>query len=469
MKYNQVTEDVLQALREAVGEKYVHTDEDKLEMYKTDEEGNPYFHHRPEVVVFPGTAKETAAVMKIANTYLVPVTPRSGGTGLAGGAIPSEGGIVLVLDRMNRILEINEDALYAVVETGVRTCDIQAEAKKRGLLYAGDPCSSESCQIGGNVATNAGGNKAVRYGTTRNQIYSVEMVTPEGEIVEIGARLQKCSTGFCLEQLVCGSEGLLGIITKVTLKLRPLPTHFLDMLAIFESVEKAVALPNKILKAGIEPTSIEFMENESIKLCSQYIQTPLPYMNDGAVYVIVSLDSMDEDDLDKKTERLCDLCEAEGAIEIVEADDRIWNARRNIAEACRDRSLTYYAEDYVVPLDHISEILKEMTRIADKHGIERVTVAHIGDGNMHTNLLNTQELVPMDWLHKIEAFHNEFFPVVYEMGGRLSGEHGIGLKKAGDFKQHTDPVAFDLMMRIKKAWDPNGILNPGKLLPQENQ
>lgn len=464
MEYNKVTAEVLEELRKIVGEKYVATDKDKLEMYKTDEEGNPHFHHEPEVVVFPGTAEETAAVMKVANAYKIPVTPRSGGSGLAGGAIPSLGGIVLVLERMNSIIEINEEGLYAVVETGVRTCDIQEEAKKRGLLYAGDPCSSESCQIGGNVATNAGGNKAVRYGTTRNQIYSVEMVTPEGEIVEVGARLQKCSTGLCLEQVVCGSEGLLGIITKVTLKLRPLPKHFLDMLVIFQTTEEAVALPNKILKAGLEPTSIEFMDNPSIKLCSDYTKTPLPQMNDGVVYVIVSLDSMDEEDLDKKTEILCDLCENEGALDIVEADDRIWNARRNIAEACRERSRTFYAEDYVVPLEKIDAILKEMSRLADIHQIDRVTVAHIGDGNMHTDLLNTDELEPMAWLEKVEAFHKDFFPIVYQAGGRLSGEHGIGLKKAEDFKEYTDPVAFDLMWRIKKAWDPNLILNPGKLL-----
>lgn len=250
-------------------------DPEKLETFQTDEEGNPFWFRTPEVVVFPETTEQVADVVKLANKYLVSITPRAAGSGVSCGAIPVYHGIVIELDRMDKILKIDEDNLYVVVQTGVRTAVIQQECKQRGLLYAGDPCSADSCQIGGNVATNAGGNKAVKYGTTRNQIYGMKIVTPTGDIVDVGARLQKCSTGYCVEQLICGSEGTLGIITEITLKLRPLPPCKFDMVAIFDNDTKAFALPNKILKAGIEPTSIEYMDNFALKMCSNFCKVTL--------------------------------------------------------------------------------------------------------------------------------------------------------------------------------------------------
>ena len=225
MKYNPITEEIVNELKKIVGDKYATTDPDKLEIYKTDEEGNSIYFSYPEVVVFPASTEEVAEVVKLANKYLVPITPRSAGTGLSCGAIPVHHGIVIELERMNQILEMDAENLYCVVQPGVRTVDLQQAAKAKGLLYAGDPCSAESCQIGGNLATNAGGNKAVRYGTTRHQIYDLTVVTPLGDIVKVGARLEKCSTGYCLEQLICGSEGTLGIITEATLKLRMLPPY----------------------------------------------------------------------------------------------------------------------------------------------------------------------------------------------------------------------------------------------------
>jgi len=462
-KYNQVSSELLKKLKEVLGDKYVSTAPDKLEAYQTDEEGNSYYFRKPEVVVFPGSTEDVAAVVKLANQYLVPITPRSAGSGVACGAIPIYHGIVMELERMNKILKIDEDNLYAVVQTGVRTNDMQQEAKQRGLLYAGDPCSSDSCQIGGNVATNAGGNKAVRYGTTRNQIYCIKMVTGEGEIVTLGARLQKKSTGYAVEELIYGSEGTLGIITEITLKLRPLPPHKIDLVAVFTHDEEALLIPNKIIKAGIEPTSIEFMDNKAINACGKYIKVDLPYAKEDGVYVIVTIETFDEEELDRKTEKLNDLCEANGAIEVLMADDRIWSARRNIAEAARDIDKMYIAEDFVVPLDKIVEIIKILPILEKKHGMSVITAAHIGDGNMHPLLLNTQNVSPEEWVKKVEAFHGDLFPIVYEFGGRLSGEHGIGYKKMHDFKIYTDPVERKLMMKIKEALDPNTILNPAKI------
>ena len=258
-EYNPVTAEVINALKAVVGDKYVKTDADVLDVYKSDESLAPSFWKTPEVVVLPANTQEVSEIMKVANRFDVPVTPRSAGTSVSCGAVPAYKGIVLLMERMNHIIELNEDGMYMTVEAGVRTIDIQNAAHEKGLLYAGDPCSSDSCLIGGNLATNAGGNKAVRYGTTRHQVYSIEAVLPTGKIVNLGATLKKCSTGFCLDQLIIGSEGTLGIITKATLKLVPLPPYKLDVLAVFTDLAKATALVPKLIKAGLNPTSVEFM------------------------------------------------------------------------------------------------------------------------------------------------------------------------------------------------------------------
>ena len=305
-QFNPVTPELLAELRQVVGDKYVKTDEDYLERYQTDEEGNSHYFHKPEVVVFPGSTEEVAAIVKLANKYLVPITPRSAGSGVACGAIPVYHGMVVELERMNQILKFDADNMYAVCQTGVITGDLQREAAKHGLLYAGDPSSADSSMIGGNVANNAGGNKAVKYGTTRHQIYSLKVVTPTGDILDAGARLKKSSTGLCLEQLFAGSEGTLGIITEVTVKFRPMPPYAFNMVCVFKTDEEAFALPNKILKAGIDPTSIEFMDNEALRMTCKFLDMKMPHIDEGCDYVIVTVESFSEDDSDPKMEQLCD-------------------------------------------------------------------------------------------------------------------------------------------------------------------
>ena len=347
-KFNPVTEEVLEELRAALGAENVKVDPETLERYKTDEEPDPHYHHLPEVVVLPGCTEEVAAVMKIANKYLVPVSPRRAGTSVSCGAIPTFGGIVLLMERMDKIIEMNTDAMYMVVEAGARTVEIQKMANDAGLLYAGDPCSADSCLIGGNIATNAGGNKAVRYGTTRHQVYSIEVVTPTGEIVELGNRLKKCSTGYCLDQLVTGSEGTLGIITKATLKLLPLCPYRLDILAVFTDVAKAVDLVPNLIKAGLNPTSVEFMDNGFVRAASDYAELRLPHYEDGS-YVIVTVETFNEDELDMKMEQLDEICTACGATDVVEADERVWKVRRSCLEGSKAKSK--------VPLSSITAIL----------------------------------------------------------------------------------------------------------------
>ena len=314
------------------------------------------------------------------------------------------------------------------------------------------------------MATNAGGNKAVKYGTTRNQIYGMKVVTPTGDIVNIGGRLQKCSTGYCLEQLFCGSEGTLGIITEVTLKLRPLPPYKFDLVSIFKTDDEAFTLPNKLLKAGIEPTSIEYMDNEALKISSNYCDITLPHVDEGVCYVIVTVETFDEDELDRKMEKAGDVCEACGAVDVIAADERIWGCRRQFAEAARDIDIMFVAEDFVVPLDKIAEITSKLPALKEKHGLYTVTVAHIGDGNIHVLPLNKDGLSPEGWMEKMEAFHADLFKEVYALGGKMSGEHGVGYKKLKEFKRHTPEGERNIIKAIKKALDPNNIMNPSKIV-----
>ena len=459
--YNPVTEEVLVALREALGAENVKVDEETLDRYKTDEETDPRYHHLPEVVVLPGSTEEVAEVMKIANKYLVPVTPRSAGTSVSCGAVPVHGGIVLLLERMDKIIEMNTEAMYMVVEAGARTIEIQKMANDAGFLYAGDPCSADSCLIGGNIATNAGGNKAVRYGTTRHQVYSIEVVTPTGEITELGNRLKKCSTGYCLDQLIMGSEGTLGIITKATLKLLPMCPYKLDILAVFTDVQKAVDLVPYLIKAGLNPTSIEFMDNGFVRAASDFTEIRLPHYEDGS-YVIVTVETFNEDELDMKMEQLDEICTQCGATDVLEADERVWRVRRNCLEGTRVLSKVSTSDDLVVPVDKIADCIEHLQEVAKDYNFKLMCLAHAGDGNLHFQILKC-DMSDEQWEDELQRFHAIAYEYVYSLGGRISGEHGIGAKKLAAMETYTDPVELEIMRTIKRAMDPNNILNPGKV------
>ena len=459
--YNPVTEEVLLALREALGTENVKIDEETLDRYKTDEETDPRYHHLPEVVVLPGSTEEVAAVMKIANKYLVPVTPRSAGTSVSCGAVPVHGGIVLLLERMDKIIEMNTEAMYMVVEAGARTIEIQKMANDAGFLYAGDPCSADSCLIGGNIATNAGGNKAVRYGTTRHQVYSIEVVTPTGEITELGNRLKKCSTGYCLDQLIMGSEGTLGIITKATLKLLPMCPYKLDILAVFTDVKQAVDLVPNLIKAGLNPTSIEFMDNGFVRAASDFTEIRLPHYEDGS-YVIVTVETFNEDELDMKMEQLDEICTQCGATDVLEADERVWRVRRNCLEGTRVLSKVSTSDDLVVPVDKIADCIEHLQEVAKDYNFKLMCLAHAGDGNLHFQILKC-DMSDEQWEDELQRFHAIAYEYVYSLGGRISGEHGIGAKKLAAMETYTNPVELEIMRTIKRAMDPNNILNPGKV------
>ncbi|WP_419043765.1 FAD-binding oxidoreductase, partial [Phascolarctobacterium faecium] len=286
-------------------------------------------------------------------------------------------------------------------------------------------------------------------------------VTPTGDIVNVGARLKKKSTGYCLEQLIMGSEGTLGIITKATLKLLPLCPYKLDLLAIFTDLDKAVGLVPNLIKAGLNPTSVEFMDNAFVRSSSDYCELKLPHYEDG-FYVIVTVETFNEDELESKMEQLDEICSASGATDVLEADDRVWKLRRNCLESTRVLSLVSTSDDLVVPVDQIANCIRHLTRVAENYNFKLFTLAHAGDGNLHFQILKG-EMSDEQWEDEVSRFHAEAYPYVYSLGGRLSGEHGIGAKKIEAMEKYTEPVEMKMMKEIKRALDPKNILNPGKV------
>ena len=467
MKYEKITPETLSLIAAIVGEKNVLTDNDLMQPYSHDEVTDPAYHHMPEVVVFAENTEQVAKLVKLANEKHFSIVPRGAGTGLACGAVPIYGGMVLSLEKMDKIIEINTDAMYAVVEPGVRTDDLQKAVKAMDLFYAGDPCSGDSCFIGGNIATNAGGNKAVKYGTTRHQVYEIEVVSPLGEILHLGARLNKMTTGYCLDQLIIGSEGTLGIITKATVKLLPNPKYFIDLLAVFPDIDSAIGIVNKVIKAGVTPTCVEFMDNITIKSVERYLHETLPDSENGN-YIIIQVEGTSEDDLDEKMVLLDELCTENGASSVLVADSaKIWQARKAFAEAVRAESIVVCKEDIVVPVYQEPLIIDNILEFAKKYDLITRIASHAGDGNIHLNILKNEELSHDEWEAKIGTFQRELYTQVYKLGGRLSGEHGIGYKRKELMAEFTGVAELEVMRAIKKAMDPNLILNPGKIIDVE--
>ena len=464
MEYNHVTSESIEQLKDIVGAKYVWTDRDKLIPYSQDEGSDVSLRRMPEAVVLPASTEETAAVVRLANKWAIPVIPRGTGTGLEGGAgVEKRGGIIVSVERMNRILEVNEDGLYMVVQAGVITADIQKEAQTHGLLYAGDPCSGDSCCIGGNGATNAGGNRAVKYGTTRDQVYAIEVVTPTGKVARLGKRLKKMTTGYPLEQIVIGSEGTLGIITELTLKLVPLPAYTADILAVFPSDDTALSLVTALPKAHVDVTCLEFMDYDVISVVQDWLDETQPCPEGGA-YMIVQVDAKTEEELDDVCIAVDELSRSLGAVEVFAADaEKVWKVRKAFTEASAAECPVAAMEDFVVPPDRMKDLLNVLKGIGTETGVVFRGVSHAGDGNIHLDLLRRGFTDESDEKRRLAAFEDKACAAVYDMGGVVSGEHGIGQARKALFAKYEDPVALELMKALKQAWDPKGILNPGKL------
>ncbi|MBB6481569.1 FAD-binding oxidoreductase [Spirochaeta isovalerica] len=467
MGYAPVTPAIIRELKEILGDKNVLVDEEKIEAYSHDETNEEEYGHMPEVVVTPETAEQTAAVVKLANREVIPVTPRGAGSGLSGGAIPIFGGILLSVEKMNKILEVDFDNMVVTAETGVVTNDIISMVKEKNLFYAGYPMSVQTCYLGGNIAENAGGGKAVKYGVTGRYIQGMEVVTPKGDIVSLGGKLAKDVSGYDLKQLLIGSEGTLGIVTKAIVKLSGLPTASAVLLVLYETARQAIDSVPVIISNGIVPTSIEFMDKLSVQTSCQYLNETLPYENCGAMLVI-EVDGSSAEQVESDMIAIGDLCMENAAQEVYIAEDRnaverIWNVRRNIAEAFKVYSPIQSLEDIVVPTAAIPDIIPELDRISEKYSMKIPCYGHAGDGNLHATLVKDPEMSMEEW-HKAEPEAlRDLYSVTQKLGGKISGEHGIGIKRRDYLEQLIDPVELELMKGIKKAWDPNNIMNPGKI------
>ena len=468
MKYNPITKKIIDELVEIVGMKNVISKKEKMETYSHDETPVEQYGHMPEVVVTPKTTEEIVKIVKLANRELIPITPRGAGSGLSGGGIPEFGGMVISLEKMNRILEIDYNNMMMVLEPGVVTNDVNAEVAEHGLFFAGYPMSIETCYIGGNVAENAGGGKAVKYGVTGRYVMGLEVVTPTGDVVELGGKRVKDVTGYDLKQLIVGSEGTLGIVTKIIIKLLPLPAVKEDLLVLFTDVKSAIDIVPEIMTgARIIPTSIEFMDKLSVKTSCEYLNEHLPYQQAGAM-LLIEVDGNTEEQVEADAETIGELCLDKGAIEVYVADnyttqERVWSVRRNIAEAFKVVSPHQSLEDIVVPIAAIPDLMPELERISDKYNIQIPCYGHAGDGNLHATLVKNPESSMQEWYEIEKKALREIYQATKELGGTISGEHGIGLKRKPYMKIVISPVELELMRKIKKVFDPNNIMNPGKI------
>ena len=463
--FGKVGPAVLEALRAAVGPDWVIADAAGREPYGSDETEDLWFD--PEVVVRPRTAGEVSLVMRTATAHRVPVTPRAAGTGLSGGALPVRGGIVLSLDRMNAILEIDRENLVAVVEPGVITQVLQEAVEKVGLYYPPDPASRGSCTLGGNVAENAGGPHAAKYGVTKDFVLGLEAVLPDGGVIRPGGKLLKNRTGYSLAQALVGSEGTLAVVTRIWLKLIPLPTARRCMLVPFPTLESAAAGVSRIYQAGLWPAALEFMERDAIRLSSDHLGIPVPG-GDAEALLLVEFDGTREDAVDEDLARAGEVCLEAGAIDCLlpespskQAD--LWRVRRAIGEAVK-KSSVYKEEDTVVPRAALPALVRGVKEICGRAGIRVVCYGHAGDGNLHCNLLK-MDMDAKAWEDRVPPVVEEIFRLTVSLGGQISGEHGIGWVQRRYLPIGCPPEEIEVMRSLKRAFDPLGILNPDKMLP----
>ncbi len=465
MAFRKITPQILEEFRLILGEDYVCFDDDSIRNYGHDETED--FNFPPEVVLKPVTSEEISSILKICNKEMIPVTPRGAGTGLSGAALPVFGGVILSMERFSRILEIDERNLQATVEPGVINEVFQLAVKEKGLFYPPDPASKGSCFLGGNIALSSGGPKAVKYGTTKEYVLNLEVVLPTGEIIWTGANVLKNSTGFNLTQLMVGSEGMLGVVTKIVFRLIPMPQKTIVMLVPFFSAEKACESVAAVFKAGIIPSAMEFMERDAIDFAMRFVSgLSIPIKEEVQAHLLIELDGNDLDPMMKDAEKISEIMTIFGSDEILFADteeqkQNLWRMRRCVGEAVKSHSV-YKEEDTVVMRAELPRLLKGVKEIGKKYGFRSVCYGHAGDGNLHVNIIKG-DMTDEQWSSNLPAGIREIFELCVELGGTISGEHGIGWVQ----KEFMDIVFTEKSLQIQKGirdvFDPHGIMNPGKM------
>ena len=461
----KVTIEHIQALKHIVGEQFVFVDTETLDFFSRDETEKLQFI--PEVVVKPKTAQEIAAIMQLCNTHLLPVTPRGAGTGLSGGALPHLGGVLLSTERMNTIIDIDERNLQITTEPGVITEVLQNAVKEKNLFYPPDPSSKGSCFIGGNIAENSGGPKAVKYGVVKDYVLNLEVVLPTGDIIWTGANVLKNVTGYNITQLMVGSEGTLGIVTKIVLRLIPLPKYDLLMLVPFASLEKASEAVSAIFRAGFTPSALELVEIDALKIVSKMVDSyAVPVNDDIAAHLIIEVDGNNVDVLMSEMEQIAELMVQYEGGEVFFADDaaqkeELWKLRRRCAEAVKSVGYTI-EEDTVVPRAELPKLIKGVKELGKQYGFHAVCYGHAGDGNLHIRI-NHPTIKNSHGNAEMTHILRELFNIVKSLGGVVTGDHGVGLIQKPYIDIVCDNANVEIMRSIKKAFDPNNILNAGKI------
>jgi len=420
----------------------------------------------PELVAFPRSPEQVSETLKLANERGFTVTARGAGTGFVGASIPVRHGVALVMTRMNRILEIDRDNFTALVEPGLVTGQFQKEVEKLGLFYPPDPASLNVSTLGGNIAMGAGGPRAVKYGVTRDYTLGLEVVLPTGEIIQTGARTVKSVVGYDFTRLMVGSEGTLGIITKIRLRLLPKPDVVRTMVAMFDSVNDSAMAVAAITKEGIIPRTLEFMDKNSVTAVEKYINAGLPA--DAEALLLIETDGAKEL-AEKEINMIKDICSQLNSTQLRVAKDEteretLWKVRRSLSQAITRISPTKINEDITVPRSKIPDLISKLSELADKVNLPIVNFGHAGDGNIHVNVM-TDKNNKEEYARALGAV-DEIFAICLALGGTISGEHGIGLEKARYLESEIGKAGIDLIKRVKTAFDPNNILNPGKITPE---
>ncbi len=456
---------LLPVFKQIIGDSYVFVDDENRNKYAHDETEN--LHFLPDIIIKPRTAEEISEVMKLCNQHKIPVTPRGAGTGLSGGALPQFGGVLVSFERMNNIIEIDERNLQVITEPGVITETLQNAVKEKGLFYPPDPSSKGSCFIGGNIAENSGGPKAVKYGVVKDYVLNLEVVLPSGEIIWTGANVLKNATGYNLTQLMVGSEGTLGLVTKIVLKLIPFPKHDLLMLVPFNNLEKAGEAVSAIFRAGFTPSALELVEINALKIVSKFVDSSIvPVTDEMEAHLIIELDGNHMDALMTEMEAIATLLTEYDCGEVFFADDAqqkeaLWKLRRRVAEAVKIDGYTI-EEDTVVPRAELPKLIKGVKELGKAYHFDVVCYGHAGDGNLHIRIKKPGSIYSLNNPEVIPALR-ALFTLVKSLGGTISGEHGIGLIQKEFIDIVYSPVELDLMRGIKKVFDPNNILNAGKI------
>jgi glycolate oxidase len=454
---------IIADLRKIVGKDNVATEKQDLICYSYDATQMEFL---PDAIVFPANTDEVSRILRLANRERIPVFPRGAGSGFSGGSLPKGGGIVLVTTRMNRILAIDTDNLIAFVEPGVITGDLQDAVEKLGLFYPPDPASLRFSTLGGNVAECAGGPRAVKYGVTKDFVLGLEVVLPTGDIIPTGGQTVKGVVGYDLTKLLCGSEGTLGIITRIVLRLLPLPETRKTMLAVFDSIDGAAGAVAAIIRGRIIPATLEFMDHSALQCVESQFSLGIPA--EAEAVLIIELDGESEL-VEKQTERIGQLIQPLGLIDFKAAADAaeaegLWKARRLVSPALKKVNPDKINEDIVVPRSRVPDIIRRIDGIREKYSIPIVNFGHAGDGNIHVNIMIDRS-VPGE-SEKAEEAVREIFQATLEMGGTMSGEHGVGLSKSPYIPLELSREQIAAMKAIKHALDPNNILNPGKIFPE---